>query len=369
MGPQLEQVDCIYVRHGGRRLLYFAGCDYHRLASHPTVLAAARNALSRLGLNVAASRATTGNHPLYAKLEAALARFFQADQAVLLPGGYAANTVVAQALAGHIDRVFVDAAAHASLLDAARHLACPVSPFRHADPADLRARMRRLGPRTRPLILTDGLFARTGTIAPLASLLDTLPPQGWLVLDDAHGVGVLGATGRGTPEYCGVRSGRLIQTCTLSKAFGAYGGVILAPRSIAKRVVTASRQFAASTPLPLPLAAAALAALRLIGTRPSLRQRLAENVRSVKIPLQTAGFDLPNTPAPIVSVLAARPPDSARLTTALLRRGIYPSFIRYPGGPDHGYFRFTLSSQHQPPHIEALVSALLSVPGLASVAE
>jgi len=369
MGPPLQQCDRVFVRHRGRRLVYFGGCDYFRLACHPAVLAATHDAIDRHGLNVAASRATTGNHPVYATLERALARFFGSERAVLVPSGYTTNLIAVQALAPEITHALIDDRAHASLADAARGLGCPARSFRHRDPADLESKVRRLGRGARLLVLTDGLFARDGSIAPLARYLDALPASGRLLVDDAHGAGVLGARGRGTPEHCGVRSDQIIQTGTLSKAFGAYGGVVLADEAVIGRIASASQQFAGSTPLPPPLAAAALAALEVLGSDPGCRTRLWGNVRRVKVALRESGLAQADTPCPVVSVEGITPQASQRLRLALLRHQIYPNLIRYPGGPSAGYFRFALSSEHTPEQLDALVTCLQQSRGLRSLAQ
>ena len=223
----LQQVDRVFVRWHGRRLLYFAGCDYHRLASHPRVLAAARRGLKQFGLNVAASRKTTGNHSLYEELERALARFFQAERAVLVSNGYLTNLAVAQALCGEFTHALVDVRSHASLADAAFALEATVVPFAHRQPADLKKQLGKLGNRTRPIVCTDGMFSHDGSAAPLAEYLAALPANALLLVDDSHGAGVLGPAGRGTPSHCHVRDARVIQTITLSKALGAFGGAIL----------------------------------------------------------------------------------------------------------------------------------------------
>src|SRR5262249_44635100 len=144
-GP-LQQIDRTYVRSNGRKLSYFSGCDYFRLASHPKVIAGLRNGVRRYGLNVAASRLTTGNHVLYRRLENALADFFQADAALLVSSGYTANLAVAQALAGQYSHALIDAQAHPSLADAAQFLGCPVVQFAHCDAEDLARSCRRFGP-------------------------------------------------------------------------------------------------------------------------------------------------------------------------------------------------------------------------------
>ena len=144
LSPPLQQTDRTYFFFRGRKLSYFGGCDYFRLTSHPAVLRAVRDGLNQFGLNVAASRKTTGNHRLYEELERKLARLFTAERAVFVSNGYLTNLVVAQALAGEFTHALVDARAHASLQDAAALLGCPVIRFAHRDPADC---ARRAGER------------------------------------------------------------------------------------------------------------------------------------------------------------------------------------------------------------------------------
>lgn len=365
--PVLRQVGRVHAEAGGRRLLYFGGCDYYRLARHPQVWAAARRTLAIEGLNVAASRVTTGNHPLYQRLEAALAAWSGQLDAAVVPCGYAANTVALQALGSSISHVFLDERAHPSLCDAACQSAAPRQTFHHRDARHLATQLQRLAPQACPAVLTDGLCARDGSLAPLVSYAKLLSRRGWLVVDDAHGLGVLGEHGRGTPEQCGLRFPRLVHTGTLSKAFGAYGGVILAPPALLHRLRTASRQYAGSTPCPLPLVAAALAAIDLLTRDPGFRSRLQTNTRHAKARLRAAGLSLPDTPSPILSVSVKNSSAAASLRNRLLKHGIFPSLVRYPGGPKTGYFRFVLSSEHTLRQIDRLLEVLLQTPGLAPV--
>lgn len=353
----LRPVDRTGVRFEGRRLAYFAGCDYYRLSTHPAVLAAARDALERHGLGVGASRLTTGNHPLYEELEHWLARFFHAPAALLVHSGYATNPVVAQALANTVTHAFIDARAHPSLRDAATLLGCPVTDFAHRDPADLDRHLRELPADARPLVLTDGLFSHDGSIAPLAEHLGVLPDTGLLLVDEAHAAGVLGDRGGGSAEHCGVRDPRLVRTGTLSKAFGSGGGFVLAPRRLVDLVITRSRWFAGSTPTPLPLVAAALVAGRLIQEDAAMRTRLAANTRRVKTAAREAGLASPDTPAPMLGVIPSGPAAAQRIRRALLRRRTFPSLIRYPGGPPAGYYRFALSSEHTEADLAGLAMA------------
>src|ERR1051325_2963032 len=199
--PLLQQVDRTWVRFRGRKFSYFSGCDYFRLRSHPRVIAAVREGLKQYGLNVAASRLTTGHHRLYAVLEAELISFFGAQDAVLVSTGSLTNMIVAQALCGNFSHALIDERAHPALSIAARFLDCPVLTFKHRSVADLAQCAGRCGPGTRLIVLTDGMFAHDGSVAPLADYLERLPPDAILLVDDAHGAGMVGASGKGSLEH------------------------------------------------------------------------------------------------------------------------------------------------------------------------
>lgn len=360
----LQQLDRTYVRFRGRKLSYFSGCDYFRLASHPKVIAGLLSGVKRYGFNVAASRLTTGNHVLYRKLENQLARFFKAADALLVSNGYLTNLVVAQALAGNFSHALIDAKAHTSLKDATRFLDCPVLQFKHRDAADLSLAVRRCGPQARLLLLTDGMFAHNGSAAPLAEYLDALPRDAWLLVDDAHGAGVLGKTGGGSVEYSGVGRKRLIQTITLSKAFGSFGGaIILGAAGLRPRILRHSPSLAGSTPPPLPIISAALQAVALLRRQRDFRLRLDQNANGFKAMLRAAALEIPEHPGPILAALPETDKAARQLHSTLLKAGIYPPLIYYPGGPLNGYFRFVISSEHSQEQLRNLAGALKSVSG------
>ncbi len=358
MNEELRQIDRTYVIWRERRLSYFAGCDYFRLASHPEVLSAVKEGLDRCGLNVAASRITTGNHPLFTELESALAKFFGAPAALLTGNGYATNPVVVQALGGEFSHILIDTNAHVSQRDAVKFFAGKVMNFKHRDAVDLARKLRKLGGKSRPLVMTDGMFSRDGEIAPLPQYLKALPANGMLLVDDAHAAGLLGATGKGTPEYCNVSRKRIIQAITLSKAFGCYGGAILCDARTKAKLAGHSHMFAGSTPMPLPLAFAAMRSMEILRQDPGLRCRLTHNVNYIKSALRAVGRPVANTPSPIASIVPASAAETKKFRAKLLSREIFPSFIRYPGGPEGGYFRFVVSSQHSMEQVSELVAAL-----------
>lgn len=325
LGPPLQQVDRTYVLWRGQKLSYFGGCDYFRLSSHPRIHGAIRTGLKKYGLNVSASRVTTGNHPLYEQVEQRIAEFFGFPKAVFVPSGYMANLVLAEALVGEFDSIYIDEKAHASLQSAAQMLGCPVVQFPHLRLEPLRGK--------RVLIATEGMFGQNGDMAPVDKYIDT-GAHVWI--DDAHGAGTLDPVGQDSAA-----SSRLIKTVTLSKAFGVYGGAILCSAALARKIVRTSI-FAGQTPLPLPLTYACLEAITLLKPGSPLRKRLQENAAHI------------GSATPIIQITSNTP----ALKSRLLKNKIYPSWIRYPGGPPQGSFRFAISSEHTKTQLDNLKSAI-----------
>jgi 7-keto-8-aminopelargonate synthetase-like enzyme len=208
------------------------------------------------------------------------------------------------------------------------------------------------------VVLTDGMFSGDGSVAPLRAYLKLLPRDGLLVVDDAHGAGTIGARGGGAVEVEAADRRRVVQCVTLSKAFGCFGGAVLGSRKLREQIVSRSHLFIGSTPLPLPLAWAATAALRLCRADASLRVRLERNSEFVKNELRAAGLALPPHPGPCIPFPLRSARDNARLRRALLAARIYPSFSEYPGCPAGGYFRFVISSEHSRAQLEHLVATL-----------
>ncbi len=354
----LQQIQRTCARFEGRKFSYFAGCDYFRLASHPGVVRALQDGARRFGLSVSASRITTGNHRVYQQLEQSLAAFFGSPAALLASNGYATNAIVAQALQHDFSIGLIDARAHGSLRDASRFLRCPIHVFAHRDPEDLARILAKAGRKKKVILLTDGVFAHDGEIAPLGRYLEILPKDAVILLDDAHAAGVIGGTGKGTAEFLGVNGSRIIQTISLGKAFGSYGGAILGSGALRGRMIAGSQMFSGSTPLPLPLAAAAKRAIEILKSQPALRRRLARNVQLVKSVLRARGFPAADTPAPIIAITPENPREAGAIRKRLMAGKIFPSFIKYPGGPPGGYFRLVISSEHTRAQLNALLEAL-----------
>ena len=346
----------VRLRH--HRLTYFSGCDYFRLARHPRLAAAAKKSLREHGLNVAASRRTTGNHKIYGQLEKELAIFFGVETALVLPDGYLAPIAVAQALAGEFTHALLDEFAHGALVDAARMLGCPVKGFRHREVASCARLVSKCGRNARPIILTDGMFAHDGSVAPLRAYLKILPSRGKILVDDAHGAGVLGRNGQGSLEQEGVGRKQIIQCTTLSKAFGVYGGVVLGSRELREKILMHSRAFIGTTPLPPPLAGAALAALKILRSEPGRRKRLFQNLLFVRKKLRLAGWEILETPGPIVRLPSINAPEAIDLEKRLEAAAIYPPFLKYSIASAGGMFRFVISSEHTRAQLDLLTAVL-----------
>ena len=354
----LQMVGENEIRWRNRALVYFSGCDYFRLSRHPKVALAARAALAEDGLSVAASRVTTGNHNIYARLETELTAFFGAESALVLPDGYLAPMAVAQALAGEFSHAFIDEFAHAALRDASTMLDCPVTTIKHRDVSAMARALSKCGPRARPIILTDGMFAHDGSVAPLSEYLKILPSHGKILVDDAHGAGVLGTGGQGSLEHEGVSRKKIIQCATLSKAFGVYGGVVLCTRAVREQIITRSHVFAGTTPLPLPLAGAAITALKILRSEPVRRKNLSQNVSYLRNELRRSSWKIPETPGPIVRLPLMAAARAADLKRRLIAVGMYPPFLKYGQASAAGYFRFVISSQHTRAQLDKLASVL-----------
>jgi 7-keto-8-aminopelargonate synthetase-like enzyme len=266
--------------------------------------------------------------------------------------------MVAQALAGNFSHALIDERSHPSLQDAASFLDCPVLKFKHREPLDFARTITRCGPGAKVIALTDGLFAFDGSVAPLKAYLKVLPHDGIILVDDAHAAGVIGANGKGSLEFERVSRRRVIQCITLSKAFGCYGGAVIGARKWRQLIIERSRIFAGSTPLPLPLANAARAAVKILANGATLRRRLFQNTAYVKNRLRDAGVVFPETPGPIVPIVPSTEREISALKRRLLAAGIYPPFLTYPGGPRDGYFRFVISSEHTKKQLQVLTAVL-----------
>src|SRR2546421_779512 len=293
------RVTAIWLLRNGRRLLSFCCNDYLNLTHHPAIKEAAIAALARYGVGAGAARLVTGNHPLLAELEGRLARLKGTQSACVFGSGYLANAGIIPALLGPRDLVVVDELSHACLWAGAQLSRATVMAFRHADAAHgielLTAHRAR---HARALLLTDGVFSMDGDLAPLPALAALAERfDGWLMTDDAHGLGVVGG-GRGSAFAHGARLDIPLQMGTLSKAIGAYGGYLCASAAVIDLIRNRARTFVYSTGLPPAMAAAAIAALDLIE-----RDGAYAALPLAKAKLFTQRLGLPEAASPIVPLV------------------------------------------------------------------
>jgi 8-amino-7-oxononanoate synthase len=352
---ETEREDGLWIVRNGRRLLSFSCNDYLNLTHHPAVKKAAIAALERYGAGSGASRLVTGNHPLFAELEARLARLKGAEAACVFGSGYLANAGIIPSLIGSGDLVLIDELAHACLWAGARLTRGKVVAFRHNDVAhaeELLAQHR--AHHARALIATDGVFSMDGDLAPLPELAALGRRfDAWLISDDAHGVGVLGG-GRGSSFATGAKADIPLQMGTLSKAIGAYGGYLCASRPVIDLIRNRARTFIYSTGLPPAIAAAAIAAIDVIENEP----------HTVALPLAkakafTRRVGLPDATSTIVPVIIGEADAAVRASRTLEEEGFLVVAIRPPTVPaGTARLRLTFSAAHPDNEVERLAEII-----------
>ncbi len=344
----------------GRTCVYFGGTGYFALHGDPEVIQAGIEAFRRYGTHSATTRSGFGNNPVLLDVERKLADYFGTEEAVYFVSGYFENLILAQSLAPDYDVIFIDETSHFSIRDGVAAAGKPVFTFRHRDPADLAARIRKnLRPRERPFLMSDGVFPTFGVIAPVPDYLKVIEPYGGLMsLDDAHAVGVLGANGRGTYEHFGVSSDRLYFAGTLSKAFGGHGGFIPSTTRLVRHIRRSLGAYSGSSPTPTPIAAASAKGIDLIKAHPEWRVRLGTNTAKVKAGLRKLGFEVNDYPVPIATWTLKTAGEMRKVQKALLERGVAVAYLRYVGAPSGGILRVTIFSAHTDAHIEKLLHEL-----------
>ncbi len=344
-----------WVERDGRRLLSFCCNDYLNLATHPAVVAAAVDATRRHGTGAGASRLVSGNHAGFAGLESRLARLKGTEAACVFGSGYLANAGIVPALVGPRDLVLVDALAHACLWAGAQLAGARVETFRHNDVAHLAALLaseRAAHPRA--MILTDGVFSMDGDLAPLPALSALAESHdAWLMVDDAHGLGVMGA-GRGSAHAFEPPARVALQMGTLSKAAGGYGGYLCASQAVVDLIRTRARPFIYSTGLPPGVVAAASAALDVIAADPAYAARPLALARRF-----TRAAGLADAQSPIVPLVLGTAEAALAGSRTLEAQGFLVSAIRPPTVPDGtARLRFTFMARHSEADVDRLAGAV-----------
>ena len=343
----------------GRRLVNFCGNDYLGLSRHPEVAAALQEAALRWGVGSGASHLVTGHGLEHERLEEALAAFVGRERALLFSTGYMANLAVLAALAGRGDRVLLDRLCHASLIDGALLSGARLQRYPHADAAAAE-RMLRASSRT-TLLVTDGLFSMDGDLAPLAELSAAAGREGaQLIVDDAHGLGVLGRSGRGTLEHLGITSERVpVLVGTLGKAFGTFGAFVAGSAVLIETLIQRARSYIYTTALPHALAAAARAALDVSQREGWRRERVLALTARFRGAAATRGVPLSASRTPIQPIVVGSPEAALAASRHMMDAGFWVAAIRPPTVPaGTARLRITLSAAHDEAQIDRLADAL-----------
>jgi len=344
-------------------LLSFCSNDYLGLANDARVIDALQNGARRYGAGSGASHLVTGHSVAHHALEEELAAFVGAERALLFSTGYMANLGVATALLDRHGTVFEDKLNHASLIDAARLSGAQVKRYAHGDLARLAAQLAVA--EGDKLMLTDGVFSMDGDVADVARLT-TLARQhaAWLLVDDAHGLGVLGQHGRGTLEHFGLRpQAPLILLGTLGKAFGSFGAFIAGDADLIEYLIQRARPYIYTTALPPAVAEAARASLRIVQDEAWRRDVLDARIAQFRAGAAHLDFKLLDSPTPIQALILGEAQAAVAASDALRARGILVPAIRPPTVPaGSARLRVTFSAQHSAQHVDRLLEALAALP-------
>jgi 8-amino-7-oxononanoate synthase len=350
---ETDRFNAVEVHRGGRRLISFCCNDYLNLSHHPDVIAAANEATARYGAGSGGSRLVTGNHPLFAKLEARLARLKQAEDCVVFGSGYLANLGIVPTLAGPGDLILADELSHSCLLSGTKLSGATTHIFRHNDLAHVETLLDAHRASARHcLILTDGVFSMDGDLAPVIELaLLAKKHDAWLMTDDAHGIGVVG-DGRGSSFVTGVKADVPLQMGTLSKAIGSCGGYLCASKVVCDFIRTRARTFVYSTGLAPAQAAAAIAALDVIEAEPAYARLALEKAQGF-----TRAVNLAPATSPIVPLILGDADATLAASALLETEGFLVTAIRPPTVPSGtARLRITFTAQHKDADIARLAA-------------
>ena len=344
----------------GRTLLDFSSNDYLGLARHPALAQAMASSAALHGAGSGASHLITGHGAEHAALEEELADFTGRERALLFGSGYTANLAVMSVLAGRGERVLLDRLSHASLIDGARLAQAKLARYAHADAAEAE-RLAATAPTRIALIGTDGVFSMDGDLAPLPQLARTARAhEAWLVVDDAHGLGVTGASGRGTLEHFGLNTTDVpVLVGTLGKAFGSCGAFVAGDAALIEYLMQTARSYIYTTALPQPMAAASRAALALARREGWRRERLTEHIARFRALAAAADLPLMDSATPIQPLRLPSSASALSAQRALEAAGLCVVAIRPPTVPAGGArLRIALAATHTEAQIETLVAEL-----------
>ena len=354
-----QYLDERHISYEGRKLLYFAGCDYLGMSRRLGTLQAMKVALSDTSfLSVSASRKTTGEQTVYQAAEQALSRQAGMEAALLTGAGYLAPLCLADHLQSHGHHLLIDERAHPCLQDLARLSGCSVHPYRHRDVASALSTYHELPDQKGVFLLSDGVFGLDGTLMPFDDLDEQLPSEVGFIVDDAHGFCCLGQHGQGLLEGGSKRNRNLLLSVSLSKALGCHGGAVIGTLPSIDSIMAGSKGWAGHTPLPPMLAQATLASLEYLSHHPELLTSLHHRLEHFNQYWESLGHD--TLKFPVIALAATSQAHAISVGQRLDMAGIYAPLIDYPNASPHGVWRFSFSTAHTLEDVRMLAQTLSS---------
>jgi glycine C-acetyltransferase len=348
----------------GKKVLNFCSNNYLGLANHPRLVAAAKKAADEMGVGPAAVRTIAGTTSLHLELEKRLAAFKGVEAAITFQSGFTANLATIPALVGKEDVVFSDRLNHASIIDGCRLSAAKIIPYEHCDPASLEAVIKEnLAQFRRALVVSDGVFSMDGDVAPLDKIYEVTKAHDLLLMvDDAHGEGVLGKGGRGIVDHFGLHGKVDVEVGTLSKAFGVVGGVVAGDAVIVEWLRQRGRPFLFSSAVTPPDAAACIAALDLLEGSTELVDKLWDNAKYFKAEMKSLGFDTGLSTTPITPVMLGEAPLAQQFSRELFEAGVFGMALGYPTVPQgKARIRVMISAAHEKKDLDKGLEAFKKV--------
>ncbi len=351
----------------GHYVVNLGSNNYLGLSTHHRVVAAAASATYVYGTGASGSRLISGNSVLYKTLETNLAKTKRTEAALVFSSGYAANISIIPVLAGEGDLILSDTLNHASIIDGCRLSRADKKIYRHCDVEHLKTLLAESSNYKRRLVVTDGVFSMDGDIAPLRDIFEVATEyDAMLLVDDAHGFGVLGKDGSGTVAHCGLAGEDIIQMGTLSKAIGGLGGYVAGSRALIALLINRARGFIFTTGLPPATLAAADAALNVMRSSPDLRKRLLKHAETLKTALTDLGYTLLPSQTQILPVVLGEPKRATDVAEALLAEGVFAPAIRPPAVPSGtSRLRVTVMATHTDGEIQQAIDGFANVCRLA----
>lgn len=348
----------------GKRVLNFCSNNYLGLANHPRILRAACDAMEKYGMGPAAVRTIAGTMDLHLELEQRMARFKGVESSITLQSGFNANIATIPALVGKEDAIFSDELNHASIIDGCRLSGARTIRYAHCNPADLdRVLKENRANYPRAMVITDGVFSMDGDIAPLDKIYEvTQNYDAILMVDDAHGEGVLGRGGRGIVDHFNLHGKVDIEVGTMSKAFGVVGGVVAGNPVVVEWLRQRGRPFLFSSAMTVADTAACLAALDLLEGSTELVDRLWDNARFFKAEMKAMGFDTGLSETPITPVMLGEAPLAQQFSRELFENGVFAMAIGFPTVPrGKARIRVMISASHSKDDLEQGLVAFQTV--------